>query len=78
MRHHVQELELTTRQLDSTPVDPAEHYLNEAVIHGCPERVVDTLEMLEKGAPPGYLLPSRPADKTFEFFTDRVLPHVAT
>ena len=58
-------------------VDPVEHYLNGVVIHGSPERVVDTLQQLEEEVPLGYLLLSPLSEKTFGLFTDRVLPHVA-
>jgi len=59
------------------PVDAVEHYLNEVVIHGSPEKVVDELLRLEEEIPLGYLLVSPLSEKTFELFTDRVLPHVA-
>jgi alkanesulfonate monooxygenase SsuD/methylene tetrahydromethanopterin reductase-like flavin-dependent oxidoreductase (luciferase family) len=59
------------------PVDPVEHYLEGVVIHGCPERVVDTLLALEEEVPLGYLLLSPLSEKTFGLFTDRVLPHVS-
>jgi len=62
---------------DQQPVDPVDHYLDEVVIHGSPERVVDTLHRLEEEMPLGYLLLSPLSEKTFGLFTDRVLPHVA-
>jgi alkanesulfonate monooxygenase SsuD/methylene tetrahydromethanopterin reductase-like flavin-dependent oxidoreductase (luciferase family) len=62
---------------DEQDVDPVDHYLRDVVIHGCPERVVDTLQRLEEEVPLGYLLLSPLSEKTFGLFTDRVLPHVA-
>jgi alkanesulfonate monooxygenase SsuD/methylene tetrahydromethanopterin reductase-like flavin-dependent oxidoreductase (luciferase family) len=59
-------------------VDPVDHYMDDVVIHGCPERVVDQLLSLEDRVPLGYLLLSPLSEKTFGLFTDRVLPHVAS
>jgi luciferase family oxidoreductase group 1 len=58
--------------------DPVDHYLDNVVIHGSPERVVDQLRQLEEEIPLGYLLLSTLSEKTFGLFTDRVLPHVAS
>jgi alkanesulfonate monooxygenase SsuD/methylene tetrahydromethanopterin reductase-like flavin-dependent oxidoreductase (luciferase family) len=62
---------------DGKEVDPVDHYLSDVVIHGSPERVVDTLQRLQEEMPLGYLLLSPLSEKTFGFFTDRVLPHIA-
>jgi alkanesulfonate monooxygenase SsuD/methylene tetrahydromethanopterin reductase-like flavin-dependent oxidoreductase (luciferase family) len=62
---------------DKQAVDPVDHYLNDVVIHGSPERVVDTLLRLQAEMPLDYLLLSPLSEKTFGLFTDRVLPHVA-
>jgi len=62
---------------DKQAVDPVDHYLNDVVIHGSPERVVDTLLRLQSEMPLDYLLLSPLSEKTFGLFTDRVLPHVA-
>ena len=61
---------------DGQPVDPVDHYLKDVVIHGSPERVVDTLQRLEEEMPLDYLLLSPLSEKTFGIFTERVLPHV--
>jgi len=61
---------------DDREVDPVDHYLDDVVIHGSPERVVDTLLRLEEEMPLRYLLLSPLSEKTFGLFTDRVLPHV--
>jgi alkanesulfonate monooxygenase SsuD/methylene tetrahydromethanopterin reductase-like flavin-dependent oxidoreductase (luciferase family) len=62
---------------DGKIVDPAAHYMDDVIIHGSPERVVDTLKRLEEEIPLDYLLLSPVSERTFELFTDRVLPHVA-
>ncbi|MCG8590330.1 MAG: LLM class flavin-dependent oxidoreductase [Proteobacteria bacterium] len=62
---------------DGQPTDPVDHYLADVVIHGSPERVVDTLRKLEDEVPLHYLLLSPLSEKTFGLFTDRVLPHIA-
>ncbi|MDH4017630.1 MAG: LLM class flavin-dependent oxidoreductase, partial [Actinomycetota bacterium] len=59
------------------PVDAVDHYLNEVVIHGSPEKVVDELLRLEEEIPLGYLLLSPLSEQTFGLFTDHVLPRVA-
>ena len=56
--------------------DPVERYLHDVAIHGCPERVVDTLARLQEEIPLDYLLLSPLSEKTFYLFTDHVLPHV--
>jgi len=63
---------------DGKMVEPAEHYMDDVTIHGCPERVVDTLLRLQEEIPLDYLLLSPVSEKTFELFTDRVLPHIAS
>jgi alkanesulfonate monooxygenase SsuD/methylene tetrahydromethanopterin reductase-like flavin-dependent oxidoreductase (luciferase family) len=62
---------------DRKQVDPVDHYLNDVVIHGSPERVVDTLLRLEEETPLRYLLLAPLSEKTFGLFTDRVLPRIA-
>ncbi len=62
---------------DDAELDAVDHYLQDVVIHGCPERVVDTLLRLEDEVPLRYLLLSPLSEKTFGLFTEKVLPHVA-
>ena len=62
---------------DGVQMDPEDHYMRDVVIHGCPERIVDTLQRLEEEMPLRYLLLSPLSEKTFGLFTDRVLPHIA-
>ena len=44
------------------------------IVHGSPERVVDQLRELETTMPLDYLLVSPLSEKTFDLFTERVLP----
>lgn len=61
---------------DGKVVDPIEHYMDDVIIHGSPARVIDELKRLEEEIPLDYLLLSPLSDKTFEIFTEKVLPHV--
>ena len=63
------------RSDDRTPT-PVAHYMDDVIIHGSPERVLDTLRRLEEEIPLRYLLLSPLSEKTFELFTQRVLPHL--
>ena len=63
------------RSDDQTP-EPVDHYMDDVIIHGSPERVIDILKRLEEEIPLDYLLLSPLSDKSFELFTERVLPHV--
>ena len=63
-------------RVDGQIVDPIDHYMDDVIIHGSPERVVDTLKRLEEETPLDYLLLSPVSEKTFELFTDHVLPQV--
>jgi alkanesulfonate monooxygenase SsuD/methylene tetrahydromethanopterin reductase-like flavin-dependent oxidoreductase (luciferase family) len=68
---------IATFRSDGRMLDPAEHYMDDVIIHGSPERVVETLKRLEEEIPLDYLLLSPLSDRTFELFTEKVLPHVA-
>ena len=61
---------------DGKMLEPAEHYMDDVIIHGSPERVVDTLRRLEEEIPLDYLLLSPLSEKTFDLFTEKVLPHI--
>ena len=63
---------------DEPDIEPEEHYMRDVIIHGSPERVVDQLLALEKEIPLESLLLSPLSERTFELFTDRVLPHVGS
>ncbi len=61
---------------DGRMLEPAAHYMDDVILHGSPERVVDTLRRLEEEIPLDYLLLSPLSEKTFDLFTEKVLPHV--
>jgi alkanesulfonate monooxygenase SsuD/methylene tetrahydromethanopterin reductase-like flavin-dependent oxidoreductase (luciferase family) len=54
--------------------DPVEHYLRDVVVHGSPERVLAQLEQLREEMFLDYLLLAPLSEKSFQLFTDRVLP----
>ena len=57
-----------------TSGDPVERYLNDVVIHGTPERVVDKILELRETIDLDYLMGAPLSHRTFELFTERVLP----
>ncbi len=61
---------------DRRPVEPSEHYLDGVIVHGSPSRVVDELRALEASMPLDYLLLSPLSERTFDLFTERVLPEL--
>lgn len=61
---------------DKQIVDPVDHYMEDVIIHGSPERLVDELQRLEEEIPLGYLLLSPLSEKSFDLFTERVLPRL--
>ena len=61
---------------DGKEVEPVDHYMDDVIIHGSPAKVIDELKRLEEEIPLDYLLLSTLSDRTFDLFTDKVLPHV--
>ncbi len=61
---------------DKRIVDPVDHYMDDVIIHGSPERVIDELQRLESEMPLDYLLLSPLSEKSFDLFTERVLPNL--
>jgi alkanesulfonate monooxygenase SsuD/methylene tetrahydromethanopterin reductase-like flavin-dependent oxidoreductase (luciferase family) len=55
-------------------VDPVERYLNEVVIRGTPERVLDTVAELRETIGLDYLMCAPLSHRSFTLFTERVLP----
>jgi alkanesulfonate monooxygenase SsuD/methylene tetrahydromethanopterin reductase-like flavin-dependent oxidoreductase (luciferase family) len=55
-------------------VDPVERYVNDVVICGTPEKVIDDLERLAETLPLDYLMCTPLSHSSFELFTDKVLP----
>lgn len=62
---------------DGKDIEPVDHYMDDVIIHGSPARVIDELARLKETIPLEYLLLSTLSDRTFELFTEKVLPHVA-
>ena len=55
-------------------VDPVERYMNDVIIHGSPERVVDTLAELRETIGLDYLMCAPLSHQSFTLFTEEVLP----
>jgi alkanesulfonate monooxygenase SsuD/methylene tetrahydromethanopterin reductase-like flavin-dependent oxidoreductase (luciferase family) len=55
-------------------VDPVERYLDEVVIRGTPERVLDTVAELRETIGLDYLMCAPLSHRSFTLFTERVLP----
>jgi alkanesulfonate monooxygenase SsuD/methylene tetrahydromethanopterin reductase-like flavin-dependent oxidoreductase (luciferase family) len=55
-------------------VDPVERYVNELIIHGTPEAVVDQILGLQQSAALNYLLCAPLSQQSFTLLTDKVLP----
>jgi alkanesulfonate monooxygenase SsuD/methylene tetrahydromethanopterin reductase-like flavin-dependent oxidoreductase (luciferase family) len=56
------------------PGDPVERYMNDVIVHGAPERVLDTLVELRETIGLDYLMCAPLSHKSFVLFTDKVLP----
>ena len=56
--------------------DPVERYVNEVIIHGTPESVVDQILGLKETATLNYLLCAPLSQESFTQLTDRILPQV--
>jgi len=56
------------------PGDPVERYMNDVVIHGTPERVLDTIIELRDTIGLDYLMCAPLSHQSFLLFTERVLP----
>ena len=54
--------------------DPIDHYMNNVILYGTPEKIVDDLRRLEDEISLRYLLLSPLSERTFELFTEQVLP----
>jgi alkanesulfonate monooxygenase SsuD/methylene tetrahydromethanopterin reductase-like flavin-dependent oxidoreductase (luciferase family) len=58
--------------------DPVERYVNDVVICGTPEKVIDDLQRLSETLPLDYLMCTPLSHSSFELFTEKVLPHFLT
>jgi alkanesulfonate monooxygenase SsuD/methylene tetrahydromethanopterin reductase-like flavin-dependent oxidoreductase (luciferase family) len=66
--------------MPGTPADPreaADRYVNEIVIHGSPERMVDEIEALRERIGLDYLMCAPLSHESFVLFTEKVLPKLA-
>jgi alkanesulfonate monooxygenase SsuD/methylene tetrahydromethanopterin reductase-like flavin-dependent oxidoreductase (luciferase family) len=61
---------------DGKVVEPVDHYMDDVILHGSPERVIDEIQRLKETIPLEYLLLSSLSERTFEIFTEKVLPHI--
>lgn len=61
---------------DGADLDPVEHYLNGVIIHGSPARVIDEIQRLRSTMNLDYLMLAPLSERTFQMFTDEVLPHL--
>jgi len=57
-------------------VDPVERYVNEVILHGTPEAVIDQIQALKETASMNYLLCAPLSQATFNLLTDKVLPAI--
>ena len=57
--------------------DPVAHYLRDVVVHGSPERVLARLEELREEMFLDYLMLAPLSERSFQLFTERVLPKLA-
>jgi len=61
----------------SSGVDPVERYVNDVIIHGTPEAVLDQILALGEAASLNYLLCAPLSQESFSLITDRILPKLA-
>jgi alkanesulfonate monooxygenase SsuD/methylene tetrahydromethanopterin reductase-like flavin-dependent oxidoreductase (luciferase family) len=70
------EMEMNERG-EMVEVDPVERYLRNIAIWGCPDRVVDTIQMLRETMRLDYLMLAPLSHSSFQMFVDKVLPRVS-
>jgi alkanesulfonate monooxygenase SsuD/methylene tetrahydromethanopterin reductase-like flavin-dependent oxidoreductase (luciferase family) len=61
---------------DGAELDPTEHYLNDVIVHGSPDKVVDRLQRLASEMFLDYLMLAPLSERSFQLFTDKVLPRI--
>ncbi len=66
-------------QTNFTPegVDPIRRYLDEVILHGTPEAVIDQILQLRNEIGLDYLLCAPLSHETFMLLTEQVLPRLA-
>ncbi|HEU4429163.1 MAG TPA: LLM class flavin-dependent oxidoreductase [Myxococcota bacterium] len=74
---YVKAKSLSTFRGDGAELDPAEHYLKDVILHGSPAKIVDHIQRLQSEMYLDYLMLAPLSEKTFELFTNEVLPKLA-
>jgi alkanesulfonate monooxygenase SsuD/methylene tetrahydromethanopterin reductase-like flavin-dependent oxidoreductase (luciferase family) len=69
-------IDRNTLPSERAKIDPAQRYVDDVILWGCPERVADLLLEYEQEKQLGYLLCAPLSNQTFELFNDEVLPRV--
>ena len=59
---------------DASPEERIERYINEVVICGTPEKVIDDLQKFEETLPLTYLMCAPLSHTSFTLFTEEVMP----
>lgn len=65
-----------TLQDENDEVDPVQHYVDDVILWGCPERVADLLIQYEDENKLNYLLCAPLSNESFLLFNDEVLPRL--
>ena len=58
--------------------EPIAYYLDDVIVHGTPESVIDQIEALRGEAGMTYLLAAPLSRRSFELLTDKVLPRIGS
>ena len=66
-----------THSFWSEGVDPIQRYLNEVILHGTPDKVLDDILRLREEIGLDYLLCAPLSHQTFTLLTEKVLPRVS-
>ena len=66
---------VTVAAADASPKERVERYVNEVVICGTPEKVIDDLQRFEETTPMNYLMCAPLSHSSFMLFTEKVMPH---
>jgi alkanesulfonate monooxygenase SsuD/methylene tetrahydromethanopterin reductase-like flavin-dependent oxidoreductase (luciferase family) len=62
---------------EASAVDPADRYVDQVILWGTPDKIVDQLQELRETVSLDYLMCAPLSHSTFELFTDKVLPKLA-